>query len=72
MEDNFLGKTLQSFLQEQITCARLACTLLEALHSDIDINDSRHPQFGNRPGANDPKHRKVHQLQACVGWSQLF
>ena len=70
MEDTLLGDTLQSFLQEQVTCPRLAYTLLEALHSDID--DSRYPQFKNRHGANDPNYRKLHQLQAYVGWSQLF
>ena len=70
MEDIFLKETLQSFLQEQHTCPKLAYTLLDALYSDID--DSRYPQFGNRHGANDPAYQRLHQLQAYVGWSQLF
>ena len=70
MEDAFLQRALQSFLEDNFTCPRLACTLLEALYSDID--DSRYPQFANRHGANDPKCRQLHQLQAHAGWAQLF
>jgi len=70
MEDTFLQQNLQSFLEDNRTCPCLAHTLLEALHSDID--DSRFPKFANRHGANDPEHRQLHQLQAHVGWSQLF
>ena len=41
MEDTFLEETLQSFLQNNHTYPRLACTLLVALHSEI--NDNRLP-----------------------------
>ena len=65
----FLNDTLPSFLQESHTSHRLAHTLLEALFTDLEDN---FPKFGNRHGAHDPKFRRLHQLQAWVGWSQLF
>jgi hypothetical protein len=70
MEDDFIQETLQTFLQDNHTCPKLACTLLEALR--CDCHESRHPGFTSRHGATDPKHRRLHQRQALVGWSQLF
>ena len=66
----FLNDTLfSSFLQENQTSHRLTHTLLEALYSDLE--DS-FPGFSNRYGAQDPKFRRLHQLQAWAGGSQLF
>jgi hypothetical protein len=70
MDDVFLGDLLQTFLQDEHTCPRLAYTLLTALYSDL--SDDRLPEFKNKHGANDPPYRKLHDLQAQVGWSQLF
>jgi hypothetical protein len=70
MDDVFLGDILQTFLQDEHTCPRLAYTLLTALYSDL--SDDRLPEFKNKHGANDPPYRKLHDLQAQVGWSQLF
>lgn len=71
LEDVFLGKTFPDFLQANHTCPRLACTFLEALY--CDLHDARCcPVFTNRHGANNPDYRKLHQLQAFAGWSQLF
>ena len=64
-----LSDTLPKFLQENHTSYRLAHTLLEALYCEID---NSYLEFGKRHGANDPKYRRLHQLQAWVGWSQLF
>ena len=65
----FLNDTFPSFLQEKPTSHRLAYTLLEAFYSDL--KDS-YPELGNRHGAHNPDFRRLHQLQPCVGWSQLF
>jgi hypothetical protein len=69
MEDIFL-ETESSCLEENHTCPQLAHSLLEALYCEID--KARYPHFTHRHGANDPKFQKLHQLQAFVGWSQLF
>ena len=70
MEDIFLQETLQTFLQDNHTCPKLAYTLLEALY--CDCHEARYPEFTSRHGATDPKYRRLHQRQAFVGWSQLF
>jgi hypothetical protein len=64
MKDIFL-ETLISFLEENNTCPQLAHSLLEALYCEVD--EARYPHFTHRHGANDPKFRKLHQLQAFVG-----
>lgn len=69
MEDIFL-ESVSSFLEENHTCPQLAHSLLEALYCEID--EARYPHFTQQHGANEPKFRKLHQLQAFVGWSQLF
>jgi hypothetical protein len=69
MEDIFL-ESVSSFLEENHTCPQLAHSLLEALYCEID--KARYPHFTQRNGANEPKFRKLHQLQAFVGWFQLF
>ena len=64
----FLQDTLQSFLQDNHTCPRLAYTLLEALSSELD--DDSFPEFENRHGAE--YRPPLHQLQAWARWPQLF
>jgi hypothetical protein len=70
MLGGFLNTTLPNFLEANHMCPALAYTLMEALNCDLD--DYSYPQFKNRHGANQPKFRQLHQLQAFVGWSQLF
>jgi hypothetical protein len=70
MEDIFLRHTLQTFLQDNHTCPKLAYTLLEALY--CDCHEARCPEFTSRHGATTPQYRQLHQRQAQVGWSQLF
>jgi hypothetical protein len=48
----------------------LAWSILEALF--CEVHNSRYPVFKKRHGGQDPKFRKLHQLQAYIGWSQLF
>jgi hypothetical protein len=70
MEDVFLDRKLGQWPQDNHTCPELACTLLEALY--CEIHPSRYPAFKHRHGATNPKFRKLHQVQAYIGWSQLF
>jgi hypothetical protein len=70
MEDIFLDQTLGQWLQDNHTCPKLAWSLLEALF--CEVHRSRYPVFKKRHGAQDPKFRKLHQLQAYIGWPQLF
>jgi hypothetical protein len=70
MED-FLRTTLGTFLQDNhSTCPKLANTLIDGLY--CNLHDARYPAFKIRHGSNEPEYRKLHQLQACVGWTQLF
>ena len=48
--------------------------LLETLQSflEADIDEDQFPAIGNHPSANDPKYKRLHGLQAYVGWSKLF
>jgi hypothetical protein len=61
---------LKTFLQDNYTCPQLANTLIDTLY--CNLHDARYPAFRNRHGANEPQFRKLHQLQAFVGWSQIF
>jgi hypothetical protein len=70
LEEDFLRGTLTNFLQDNRTCPQLANTLIDTLY--CDLHDGRYPVFRNRHGANEPKFRKLHQLQAFVGWAQMF
>ena len=66
----FLHDTIESFLQDNHTSPELAYTLLKALSNNLD--DDSFPEFRDRHGANAPEYQRLHQLQAYVGWPQLF
>jgi hypothetical protein len=60
----------KTFLQDNSTCPQLANTSIDTLY--CHLHDARYPAFQNRHGSNEPQFRKLHQLQAFVGWSHIF